>query len=434
MNRIRTYFETARYQTSLAQEFLAGTTTFVTMAYIVAVNPAILGDAGMPFDAVLFATVFCSAVSCIIMGVWANKPFALAPGMGMNAYFTYYVVQTIGVSWQTALAIVFISGLLFFILTISRIRSRIIDSIPLPLKTGIAVAVGIFIALIGLRTAGILEYEGGTFNGIANVLCVEVLLVVIGIALMAALHRRKIHGSILIGIAVITVAAIFLKIAVPPEAFISVPHGIFDCFLEMDFRGALNPKLWNLIIAFFMIDFFSSVGTFIGVSLNTNLLDECGRLPKMKEALMSDSIGTMFGAAFGTSSITTYIETAAGVREGGRTGITALVVAAWMLPMLLLSPILKIVPSCATAPALIFVGILMMAPLKTIKSYDIPEKIAFFILIIATSLTFSIDQGMLYGFSAYILLKCAAKKRKDISGFLCLTTGILIIGNLVQLV
>jgi adenine/guanine/hypoxanthine permease len=433
MKRLRNFFEIDRLKTSFRREFLAGTTTFVTMAYIVAVNPAILGEAGMPYNAVLFATVFCSSLACILMGVWANKPFALAPGMGMNAYVTFYVVKTLGVPWQTALGIVFISGVLNVILSLSPIRTKVIDSIPLHLKNAIAVGVGIFIALIGLKTAGILAYEGVTLTGFGKISVTELLMVLGGIAAMGLLYWKKVAGSILIVIGIITALGVIFKIVTPPDAFVSVPTGMLDSFLKLDILGALAPKLWSIIVALFIIDFFSSVGTFIGVSLNTNLQDEQGRLPKMKESLIADSLATPFGALFGTTSITTYIETAAGVRAGGRTGVTAIVVAIWMIPMLFLAPILKIIPAMATAPALIFVGILMMAPIMEIRRYKLAEIVSFLVLVIATSLTFAIDQGMLYGFGIYIILKAFKGELKDISPFLYVTTGILLVGKIVQL-
>lgn len=430
---ISSYFKIEKFQTSVKTEILAGTTTFVALAYIVAVNPAILSDAGIPFDAVLFATVFCSALSCIMMGLWANKPFALAPGMGMNGYIAYYVVKTLGIPWQTALGVVFFSGMLSVILTLTPFRNWVIDSIPLSLKKGIAVSIGVFIAFVGLRTAGILEYDGVALRGVGSVFRMDILLMVLGITVMGVLHVRKIHASVLVGMSLITVAAILFGISLPPHSLTSKPRGMLDAVLKLDFVEALNPKLLPIMVALFVIDFFSTVGTFVGVAINTNIVDDQGRLPRLKEALLADSIATPLGALCGTSNVTTYVESAAGVQVGGRTGITALVVAAWLLPMLLFSPVLRIIPNCATAAALIFVGILMAAPIKAMKSYHITEKIAFGVLVIATALTFSIDQGMLYGFSSFILLKVATKKWKDVSAFLYVTTGTLVVGKLIQL-
>ncbi len=436
MQRLHTHldehFHLTQHGSSVRTEILAGATTFVALAYILAVNPAILSEAGVPYGAVFFATVVCSAIACIVMGLWANKPFALAPGMGINAYFAYYVVQVAGASWQTALGIVFISGVLFCIFTLTSLRSRVIESIPIPLRNGIAVGIGLFIALIGLRTAGILEYSGLSYVGFGGASGLDVALLAAGTLGIALLHHRKIPGSILIGMGVITAVSIGVGISKPPESIISMPEGMFDAFLKMDLVSALRPEYWSVIVAFFMLDFFSSTGTFIGVTTNTKLMGADGRLPKMKQALMADGIGTMLGSVFGTSSITTYVESAAGVREGGRTGLTAIVVAAFLLPMLLFAPVIEVIPTVATSAALIFVGILMMAPARNIASYDMAEKLAFIVLIAAMSITFSIDQGMLYGFSAYILLKILTGKWREIDLFLLLTTGILLAGRLAQ--
>lgn len=430
-SRLRKFFEIDKYGSTLGREFLAGTTTFVALAYIFAVNPQILSDAGFPFEAVLFATVFCSAITCTLMGLWANKPFALAPGMGMNGYVAYYVCKTLGVSWQSALGIVFISGILNIALSVSPIRDRIIDSIPVPLKNGIAVGVGIFIALIGLRTANILAYEGVRLKGIGDITPLQIGLVVAGVVIMWLLKRLGVEGSILFGMLGLTAIGLVFGLTAFPKSLVALPRGAFDGFLALNFRGLLDPRLWGVLVALFLVDFFSSVGTFIGVALNTNLLDSEGRMPGMKEALIADSCGTPIGALFGTTSITTYIETAAGVQAGGRTGLTALVVAAWMLPMLFFAPLARIIPNFATAPALIFVGILMMVPITTVREYDIAEKVGFIALVIGTSLTFAIDQGMLYGFAGYIVMKWLTGKRAEISGFLYLTTAILVVGKIV---
>ncbi len=433
LDALERHFEFSKYQTSFRREVLAGVTTFVALAYIFAVNPAILSAAGIPFDAVLFATAFCSAFATALMGFWANKPFSLAPGMGMNAYVAQYVVQVLGIPWPVALGIVFWSGVLNVALSVSPIRDRIIRSIPESLKNGIAVGVGVFIALIGLRTAGVLQYSGVQIQGFGDLGATPVLLTGAGVVLMSLLHFGKVTGSILIGMIALTVVGVVFGLSQAPTALVAVPRGAFDAFFALDLIGALAPSTWTILIALFLIDFFSSVGTFIGVSLSTNLLDKNGEMPQMREALIADSLATPVGAIFGTTSITTYIETAAGVQAGGRTGFTALVVAALMLPMLFFSPIVSVIPGFATAPALIFVGVLMMTPIRSVREYDLAGQIGFVVLVLGTLATFAIDQGMLYGFSAFIILKWLTRRQQEISGFLYVTTLVLIVGKLISL-
>ena len=408
------YFELDKLGTNVRTEVLAGVTTFMTMAYIIFVNPQILADAGMDRGAVFVATCLAAAFASAFMGLYANYPIALAPGMGLNAFFTYGVVKGMGHSWETALGAVFLSGILFLIVSLTRIREWVIDSIPKSLKFAIAAGIGMFLAIIGLKSAGIIQASPATLVTIGNLKSAPVLLAVLGFILMVALDARRVPGAIIIGILAVTAAGIALGHA-QFGGIISLPPSIAPVFLKLDIMGALEIGLIAIVFTFFFVDVFDNTGTLIGVAHKAGLVDENGKLPRVRKALLVDSTAAMAGATLGTSTTTSYIESAAGVNAGGRSGLVAVTVAALFLLALFFSPLAGSIPAFATAPALIYVACLMMSAVKEIDYTDVTEYAPAVVTIVAMPLTFSIAHGIAFGFITYTGVKLLAGRFADIS-------------------
>ncbi len=400
-------------QTTVRRELLAGLTTFMTMAYVVVVNPQILAESGMPVDGVLFATCISSAVATLIMGLWANYPIALAPGMSLNAYFTYSIVLGRGVPWRTALGIVFFSGMLFLLLTLSKVREQVVNGIPDCLKHGTAAGIGLFIAFIGLRGARIVVANPATVVGFGKVSDPQFILAAAGIVIVSILMARRISGAILLGIVAITLAGIPFGLSRWPAHFFSLPHPS-GTLLQLDLRAAAKIGLGDLIFVFFFVDLFDNVGTLVGVCEGGGFLRD-GKLPRASRALVADAIGTMFGALTGTSTVTSYIESAAGVAAGARTGLGNLVIAALFLVAMFFAPLVAAIPPYATAPALVLVGVLMCGAVARVRWSDFSEAFPAFLTLVATPLTFSIATGLSLGVLSYTFVKFGSGKRREIS-------------------
>lgn len=409
-------FKLKENNTNLHTELLAGLTTFMTMAYIIVVNPGIISGIeealpgkGMPVDGVMIATILSAAVATLLMGLLANYPFALAPGMGLSAYFTYSVVLQMGYSWQVALGAVFISGVVFLILSLARIREMIIDSVPQAIRQAITAGIGLFIAFIGLKNAGIIVAAGeSTFIALGDLSKGSTLLAMIGLLITGVLVALKVKGGILIGIIVTTLigALPFFNITQAPSGVIAMPDWseFGKIFMKLDIMGALNIGFLNIIFSFLFVDMFDTVGTLIGISEKAGFLQN-GRLERATPSLLSDSIGTIIGAGFGTPTVTTYVESAAGVAYGGRTGLTAVTVAVLFLLSLLFTPLIRVIPQAATAPALVVVGSMMIANITRINWDDFTEALPAFMAIIAMPFTFSIANGIALAYILFPLLR-----------------------------
>jgi AGZA family xanthine/uracil permease-like MFS transporter len=406
-------FHLAENKTTVRRELLAGLTTFMTMAYVVVVNPRILAEGGMPVEGVLFATCISAALATLVMGLWANYPIALAPGMSLNAYFTYSIVIGRGVPWQTALGVVFLSGLLFLLLTLTNVREHIVNGIPDCLKHGTAAGIGLFIAFVGLRNAKIIVANPATFVALGSPSSLEVRLAAAGAILIAILMIRKVGSAILLGIVAIALAGIPLGLAHWPGQLFSWPHPS-GTFLKLDLRSATRLGLGELIFVFFFVDLFDNVGTLVGVCEQGGFLRD-GKLPRASRALLADAFGTIVGALTGTSTVTSYIESAAGVAAGARTGLGNLVIAGLFFVAMFCAPLVAAIPTYATAPALILVGALMCGSIAKVRWDDFSEAFPAFLTLVATPLTFSIATGLSLGLLSFTCLKIGAGKYRDIS-------------------
>ena len=406
-------FKLKEHNTTVKTEVLAGLTTFLTMAYILIVNPLILSDAGMDFGAVFTATALSAAIATLVMAFMANLPFALAPGMGLNAFFAYTVVLGMGYSWQFALTAVFLEGIIFIVLTMVNIREAIVNSIPLNVKRGIAVGIGLFITLIGLNNAGIVVAYPATLVTLGDVTSGGALLALIGLVVTGGLLAFKVRGALLIGIAITTVIGFPMGITQPPSGNWA-PPSLAPTFAQFDFSMVFSVDMVIVLFTFLFVDMFDTAGTLIGVSTKAGILKEDGSIPKGKEALFADAVGTTVGALLGTSTVTTYIESASGVAEGGRTGLTAVTTAVLFLLALFVSPLFLMIPGAATAPALVLVGLFMMSPVKDIDLEEYTEAIPAFLAIIMMPFTFSIADGIIFGVLAYIALKLVSGRYKEI--------------------
>jgi AGZA family xanthine/uracil permease-like MFS transporter len=413
-------FHLKENKTDVRTEVMAGITTFMTMAYIIIVNPLILSGAGMDKGAVMTATILASAAATLFMGLYSNYPFALAPGMGLNAFFVV-VATVMGLSWQVALAAVFIDGVIFLLLSLGGLREQIINSIPATIKTATSVGIGLFIALIGFNLGGIVVdgADKGLLVSLGDFSDPSVLLAIGGLIITGFLVARKVKGALLFGILITTVIGMVGGLVDMPSAIVSAPPSLAPTFLKFDFGGLFGAGLATIITIIFtltFVDMFDTIGTLIGVATKSNMLDEEGNLPRGKQALVVDSVGTMFGAVLGTSTVTTYVESSAGVAEGGRTGLTAVVTGLLFLVALFFSPIVNIIPSAATAPALIIVGLFMMSPVTKINFDDYTESIPAFLTIVMMPFTWSIAEGLVFGILAYVILKVLAGQIEKISG------------------
>jgi AGZA family xanthine/uracil permease-like MFS transporter len=406
-------FHLSENQTTVRRELLAGLTTFMTMGYVVVVNPRILSQAGMPVDGVLFATCISAAVATLIMGFWANYPIALAPGMSLNAYFTYSIVIGRGVPWQTALGVVFLSGTLFLLLTLTNIREQIVNGIPDCLKHGTAAGIGLFIAFIGFRNANMIVANPATFVALGKISDPEVILACVGVVLIAVLMAHRVGSAILIGIVAITLAGIPIGLTHWPEHLFSLPHPA-GTFLKLDLRAASKIGLGELVFVFFFVDLFDNVGTLVGVCEQGGFLRD-GKLPRASRALLADAAGTIIGALTGTSTVTSYIESAAGVAAGARTGLGNVIIAGMFGVAMFCAPLVAAIPGYATAPALILVGALMCGSVAKVDWNDFSEAFPAFLTLVATPLTFSIATGLSLGMLSFTFIKVGTGRYREIS-------------------
>ena len=405
-------FNLSENKTTFRTEVLAGITTFLAMSYIIIVNPMILSATGMDHGAVFVATCLAAAIGCVVMGIIANYPIALAPGMGLNAYFTYSVCLGMGVPWQTALAAVFVSGLVLIAISMFKIREAIVNAIPMSLKFAIGGGIGLFLALVALKNAGIIVDNPATLVGLGDLKQPSVLLALLGFLLIVVMHHFKVRGAIVISILAITGIATVLGYNEFKGVVGEIPS-LAPTLMQMNFEGLFTASLIGVIFVFFLVDLFDSTGTLVGVSHRAGLLKD-GKLPRLKKALFADSSAIVAGAALGTSSTTPYIESSAGVAAGGRTGLTAVVVGILFILCLFLAPLAQSVPGFATAPALLFVGVLMIQGITNIDWEDITEAVPAFLTIIFMPFSYSIADGIAMGFISYALIKLFTGKAKTV--------------------
>ncbi len=415
---LENFFRLKDHNTTVKTELFAGLTTFLTMAYIIFVNPDILAKAGIDKNAVFVATCVAAAIGTLIMGLYANYPIAMAPGMGLNAFFTFAVVMGMGVKWQIALAAVFVSGILFFILSVLPVRAWIINSIPRSQKLAIAAGIGLFLGFIGLKTAGVVVDHPATLVTVGKLTSLPVILAIIGFVVMVALDYKRVPGAIIIGILGVAILGMLLGVAKPPTAIVSMPPDPSPTLLQLDLSGFFQlagATIAILLLSFLLVDLFDTAGTLIAVAHQAKMLDDQGNLPRLGPALVADSSATVFGSLLGTSTTTSYIESASGVRAGGRTGLTAVTVAILFLLALFFAPLATSIPRFATAPAIVFVACLMARGLAEVDWEDVTEYVPAVITALTMPLTFSIATGIGLGFIAYVLIKAISGKLKDIS-------------------
>lgn len=440
---LESYFKLSENSTNPKTEIIAGITTFITMAYIIFVNPSILKLTGMDPNAVFVATCLAAAVGTIIMALYANLPFAQAPGMGLNAFFTFTVCLTLHYTWQQALAAVFISGVLFIIITLTSIREKIVDALPQTLKFAISGGIGLFIALIGLKSGGIIVANEATLVGFGKLIEPSAVLTLIGILITAILMARKVKGSILIGILVTTVIGIPLKITHPVsiDKLVGLPPSLAPTFLKMDFGGLLGigkagivgalASVVMVVITICLVDLFDTLGTLVGTAQKSNMLDENGRVKNISKALICDAVATTAGSILGTSTVVTYVESTSGVAEGGRTGLTSLVTGVLFLFALFFSGLVGMVPAEATAPALVIVGVLMLGSVTKINFDDFTEAFPAFLTIVIMPFTYSIANGIAAGIISYPIVKLVTGKGKKVHPLVYILAIIFIIRFLV---
>jgi len=432
------FFKLKENGTNVKTEVIAGITTFMTMAYILAVNPSILSASGMDNGAIFTATALASAIGSFLMALLANLPFVLSAGMGLNAYFAYTVAGSMGYSWEIALAAVFVEGLIFIALSLTNVREAIFNAIPASLKVAVSVGIGLFIAFIGLQNAHIavdsatlvslFSFKGSVEAGTFNSEGITVLLALIGTLITAALVIKKVKGNILLGILITWVLGIICELtglytpnpeagfySLIPSGIISAPASLAPTFMKLDFSIAATLDFVVIVFSFLFVDLFDTLGTLIGCATKANMLDKDGKLPKAKGALMADAVGTTVGACLGTSTITTFVESSSGIAEGGRTGLTAIVSGALFLLALLFSPIFLAIPSFATAPALIVVGFMMMQQVTKIDWQDLTDAIPAFICIMAMPFLYSISEGIAFGVISYVILNAVGGKAKKVT-------------------
>ena len=409
----------------MRRELVGGVTTFMTMAYIVVINPQILAQAGMPADGVVFATCISAAVASLVMGLYANYPIAMAPGMSLNAYFTYSVCLGMGIPWRTALGVVFLSGVLFVLLTITRVREQIVNGIPNCLKHSTAAGIGMFIAFVGLRNAKLVVANPATFVGIGSMSLPEVQVACFGLVFTLILMARKINGAILIGIAGTMLFGILRGLTHWPTAWLSIPHP-GGTFLQLDLRAAVHLGLFEIVFAFLFVDLFDNVGTLVGVCEQGGFVKD-GRIPRVGRVLLADGVGTVLGALTGTSTVTSYIESAAGVAAGARTGLSNVFVALLFLMAMFFSPIAGAIPAFATSPALILVGALMTQSISHVAWDDFTEAFPAFLTMLTMPLTFSIATGLSLGVIGYTVVKVGTGRYREVSIVLWILTLLFIL-------
>ena len=408
------YFSIDSHQTTVQKEVLAGVTTFITMAYIIFVNPQMMAQSGMDHGAIFVGTCLAAAIACFVMGLFANWPVGLAPGMGLNAFFTYTVVGEMGYSWEVALGSVFIAGVLFFIMSITPLRRWMLDSIPMNLRIAMGAGVGLFIGFIGLKNGGIIEANGATFLSLGDFTNPTTLLAGLGFLLISILSIRKTPGAIIIGIMAVTLMSIFLGL-VKFEGVFALPPDISPVFLKLDIIGALDITMLSIIMSFLFVNLFDTAGTLFGVASRAGLISDSGKIKNLDKALKADSSSSIFGSFLGCAPVTSYVESSAGIEAGGRTGITAIVVGLLFLLATFLSPLAAAVPAYATAGALIYVAILMLSGMKTLDWNDQSELLPALVMIVMIPLTFSIANGIALGFLVYVAIKTFIGEIKQIS-------------------
>jgi AGZA family xanthine/uracil permease-like MFS transporter len=416
-------FKLTERNTNVRTEITAGVTTFMTMAYIIFVNPGILSETGMPFGALMVSTCLAASFATLLMAFLANYPVALASGMGLNAFFAFTVVLNMQVPWQSALAAVFVEGVLFIILTFTKVRENVVNGIPMSLKQGISAGIGLFIAFIGFQGSGLIIGNSATLVTSAGLKDnIPAILTLFGLIFICALEALRVRGAILWGIIVTTALAIPLGAAKIPTAVVSAPPSIAPIFAKMDFSLiSLNlsdpviANFWIVVFTFFFVDFFDTVGTLVGVANRAGLLDKNGNLPRAREALLADALGTSAGALLGVSTVTSYVESASGIGVGGRTGLTSLVTALLFLLAIFFNPLISVVPTCATAPALIFVGVYMMMNIGGIDFGDWTETMPAMTAVFVMPFAYSIATGIEFAFITYAAVKLASGRAKDVS-------------------
>jgi AGZA family xanthine/uracil permease-like MFS transporter len=410
------FFRLAENKTTIRTEVLAGLTTFMTMAYILAVNPSILSATGMDRNALFTATALAALVGTLVMALYAKLPFALAPGMGLNAFFAFTVVLGMGHSWQFALTAVFIEGIIFILLTAFNIRELIINSIPMNMKHAVSAGIGLFIAFIGLQNAGVIVNNDAVLVGLGSIKTPTVIVALLGVIITGVLLAKKVKGALLIGIFAATIIGIPFGVTVFPDgSLVSLPPSLSPIFFQFEFHNIFTLDMLVVVFTFLFVDMFDTVGTLVGVSDKAGMLSPEGKVPRAKQALFADAIGTTAGAMLGTSTVTTYVESASGVAEGGRTGLTALSVAGLFLLALFLAPLFLMIPAAATAPVLFLVGLFMMSPILKIDLNDFTEAIPAFFTIIMMPLSYSIAEGIVFGMLSYVLLKVFTGKYREVT-------------------
>ena len=422
-------FQLKAHGTTARTETIAGITTFLTMAYIIFVNPNVLAKAGMDHGAVFVATCLAAAIGCFIMGFYANLPVALAPGMGLNAFFTYTVVLQLGHSWQTALACVFLSGVLFILISLFRIREWLINAIPNPLKKAIAAGIGGFLAFIALQSAGIIVDADGVLVKMGSIISFAPLMTFFCLLLIIAFVHYRVPGSVMLAILIVSALGVLFHNQPLPASLIATPPSLAPTFMQMDFRSALDPAMYSIIFAFFFVDLFDTAGTLIGVTERGGLVRD-GKIPHLKKALLADSSATVIGAVLGTSNTTSFIESASGVAAGGRTGLMAVVVGILFLLATFLSPLAAMVPGYATAGAILYVSVLMMYTVGEIDWHDITEAAPVAITFLAIPLTYSIADGITLGFISYAIIKLVCGRYRELN-FGVITLAAILLARLI---
>ena len=414
LNRLDNIFKLSFYNTNIKKEILAGFTTFITMSYIIFVNPQIMSSTGMDFGAVFVGTCLAASIACFIMGFFANWPVGLAPGMGLNAFFTYSVVGEMGYSWETALGAVFLSGVLFFIMSATSLRKWMIESIPTNLRIAMASGVGFFIGFIGLKNGGIIIANDSTFLSLGDFSSIETLLAALGFLLIAILSLRNVKGAIIISILIITTLSLAFNL-VEFNGIISYPPSLSPVFMQLDIIGALDIAMISIIASFLFVNLFDTTGTLFGVATRANFIDDKGSIVNLDKALKCDSSTSVIGTFFGCAPVTSYVESSSGIEAGGRTGLTAITIGFLFLLSIFLSPLASIIPSYATAGALIYVSMLILSGVQKLDWSDLSELIPSLIIIVMIPLTFSIADGISLGFITFILMKIASGDIKQIS-------------------
>ena len=416
-NFLNNFFKLKENNTNVKTEFIAGITTFMTMAYILIVNPSILAAAGMDSGAVFTATALSAIIATLVMGLYAKLPFAQAPGMGLNAFFAYNVVLSMGYSYQFALTAVLLEGLIFVLLTVFNVREVIVDSIPVNIKRAISVGIGLFIALLGLEGAGVVVHpaDGGTIVALGNITSGTGLLAIIGIVITGILVARKVKGALFLGMIITAVIGIPMGIIDMPNKIFSMPPSISSTFMQFEWSNIFSIDMAIALFTLLFMDMFDTIGTLVGVATKANMLDKDGKVPNIKKALLADAVGTTVGACLGTSTVSTFVESAAGVAEGGRTGLTALSTAFMFFLALFLSPVFGVITSAVTASVLVVVGLFMIENIKELNLEDYTEAIPAFLTIIMMPFAYSISDGIVFGVVSYIILKVFTGRWKEVT-------------------